>query len=188
MIAAGIFGKAGWQVYDHLYFLDKEENKGREIDLSAIYSHTESNLKKSLTVKVGLSVEVKKAASKPWVVFTSPLNAPVETIENLFDTSLIRLHIQEIWFKGLYGTRRSHNSSGSDVFHISPSEQHRKLITARNLEQRSGIQKNAALPPIFRHLFHHLRLPLRSQIFSDRETPKTFVLLTIPRSGRTKLV
>jgi hypothetical protein len=102
MVAAGIFGRAGWQVYDHLYFLDKEENKGREIDLSAIYAHTESNLKKSLTVKVGLSVEVKKAASKPWVVFTSPLNVPLETIENLFDTSLIRLHIQEIWFKSLY--------------------------------------------------------------------------------------
>lgn len=102
MIAAGIFGKAGWQVYDHLYFLDKEENKGREIDLSAIYTHTEINLKRSLTVKVGLSVEVKKAASKPWVVFTSPLNSPLDAVENLFETSLIRLHIQEIWFKGLY--------------------------------------------------------------------------------------
>jgi hypothetical protein len=102
MIAARIFGKAGWQVYDHLYFLDKDENKGREIDLSAIYTSTKGNSKKSLTVKLGLSVEVKKASSKPWVVFTSPLNSPLETIENLFDTSLIRLHIQEIWFPALY--------------------------------------------------------------------------------------
>jgi len=102
MVVARIFGGAGWQVYDHLYFLDKEENKGREIDLTAIYASTKKNPKKSLTVKVGLSVEVKKAASKPWVVFTSPLNPPLETIENLFDTSLIRLHIQEIWFPTLY--------------------------------------------------------------------------------------
>jgi hypothetical protein len=28
MIAARIFGAAGWQVFDHLYFLDKEEKKG----------------------------------------------------------------------------------------------------------------------------------------------------------------
>jgi hypothetical protein len=102
MIATGIFSKADWQVFDHLYFIDKEENKGREIDLFAVYNHKESTAKKSLTIRVGLSVEVKKAANKPWVVFTSPLNAPLETVENLFDTSLIRLHGQEIWFKGLY--------------------------------------------------------------------------------------
>jgi hypothetical protein len=104
MIATGVFSKTGWQVFDHLYFLDKEKNKGREIDLFALYNHRESNLKKSLTVKVGLPVEVKKVSSKPWVVFTSPLHDPVEAIENLFETSLIRLHIEEIWFKRLYET------------------------------------------------------------------------------------
>ncbi len=73
MIATGIFDKAGWQNFDHSYFLDRDENKGREIDLLAIYYHTESNAKKSLTVGLGLSVEIKKATSKPWIVFTSPL-------------------------------------------------------------------------------------------------------------------
>lgn len=34
-------------------------------------------------------------------MFTSPLTQ-YEEIETLFDTSLIRLHIQEIWFKQLY--------------------------------------------------------------------------------------
>jgi hypothetical protein len=63
MVVARIFAGAGWQVYDHLYYLDKEENKGREIDLTAIYGSTQSTSKKSLTVKVGLSVEVKKASS-----------------------------------------------------------------------------------------------------------------------------
>jgi len=65
MIATGIFDKAGWRTYDHSYFLDRDENKGREIDLLAIYLHTESNPKKSLTVGLGLSVEIKKATSKP---------------------------------------------------------------------------------------------------------------------------
>jgi hypothetical protein len=102
MIATSIFSNAGWQVYDHLYFLDKEENKGREIDLSAVYGHKDTNSRQSVTVKVGLSIEVKTAASKPWVIFTSPLNPPLEVVESLFDTSLIRLHLQEIWFNRLY--------------------------------------------------------------------------------------
>ena len=112
MIVARIFGKSGWQVYDHLYFLDKDENKGREIDLTTVYTSTKSNPKKSLTIKVGLAVEVKKVTNKPWVVFTSPLNPPLETIENLFDTSLIRLHIQEIWFPALYENHPVSKSKG----------------------------------------------------------------------------
>ena len=112
MVVARIFAGAGWQVYDHLYYLDKEENKGREIDLTAIYGSIQSTSKKSLTVKVGLSVEVKKASSKPWVVFTSPLNPPLETIERLFDTSLIRLHFQEIWFPALYDNHPVSKSKG----------------------------------------------------------------------------
>ncbi len=86
---------------DHSYFLDRDENKGREIDLLAIYHHTESSPKKAVTVRLGLSVEVKKATSKPWIVFTSPLTQ-YDEIETLFETSLVRLHIQEIWFKHLY--------------------------------------------------------------------------------------
>lgn len=71
MIVTGLFAKAGWRTFDHSYFLDRDENKGREIDLLAIYYHTESSPKKALTVGLGLSVEVKKATSKPWIVFTS---------------------------------------------------------------------------------------------------------------------
>lgn len=92
MIVTGIFDKAGWRTFDHSYFLDRDENKGREIDLLAITHHEERNAKKSLTVGLGLSVEIKKATSKPWIVFTSPLTK-YEEIENIFDTSLIRLHI-----------------------------------------------------------------------------------------------
>lgn len=101
MIAISIFGNAGWEIYDHAYFLDKDENKGREIDLVAAYYHREANNRKSITMDLGLSVEIKKVISKPWVVFSSPLTK-YEQIESLFDTSLIRLHQQEIWFKDLY--------------------------------------------------------------------------------------
>ena len=45
MVVARVFGAAGWQVYDHLYYLDKEENKGREIDMIANYTSTKSNSK-----------------------------------------------------------------------------------------------------------------------------------------------
>lgn len=101
MVAASIFGGAGWETYDHFYYLDKDENKGREIDLLAAYYQSQKNEKKSVSVNIGLSVEVKKVTNKPWVIFTSPLTK-YEAVENLFDTSLIRLHQQEIWFKDLY--------------------------------------------------------------------------------------
>src|SRR5215208_6543520 len=105
MLVAAAFKAAGWGAADHTYYMDRDENKGREIDLVAFRRVEKQSEARKIALTLALSVEVKKVTSKPWVVFTSP-RLDNDRIHELFSTSLVRLNIQEIWFHELYGNHR----------------------------------------------------------------------------------
>jgi hypothetical protein len=109
MLVTAVFKVAGWGAVDHAYYMDRDENKGREIDIVAVRMIEKESETRKIALTLALSIEVKKVASKPWVVFTSP-RLDNENIHDLFATSLIRLNIQEIWFHELYGNHRITNS------------------------------------------------------------------------------
>lgn len=58
-----------WETTENAYYIDRDENKGREIDLKAYKNKISDDLKK-IYVWSKLSVEIKKS-EKPWVIFTS---------------------------------------------------------------------------------------------------------------------
>ena len=68
--AASILEKNGWFVIQNSYYLDREENKGREIDIIAVNSITTSSSRKSVNLRV--VIEVKRSVKNQWVIFTSP--------------------------------------------------------------------------------------------------------------------
>lgn len=100
MIVTAILNKAGWTAADHTYYLDKDENKGREIDAVSIRHAVAEDEKKRVTVTLALATEIKRSADKPWVVFTTPSKGEVSP--SLFSTVLARLNPEEIWFHELY--------------------------------------------------------------------------------------
>jgi hypothetical protein len=62
-----IFSRNGWHVQHNRYYLDKEEQKGKEIDVSAyVKTHNEG-----IHVGLHLICEVKKSSDKPWVIFST---------------------------------------------------------------------------------------------------------------------
>lgn len=101
MLVTAVLAKAGWTALDHAFYMDKDESKGREIDTVAIKAAEAATDRKKVVVTLALAVEVKKAESKPWVLFTSPFTDR-DNVETLFDTSLLRMNLQEIWFRDLY--------------------------------------------------------------------------------------
>ena len=66
--------KHGYFVDHNLYYVDKDEQKGREIELSALKNSQSSPRERAPQwVRNMLLIECKKARSgKPWVIFTSP--------------------------------------------------------------------------------------------------------------------
>ena len=66
---ADIFISQGWVGEESLYFIDQDEQKGREIDLS-IHTSCSTKTEPYIFVWTMLSVEIKKS-EKPWVIFTS---------------------------------------------------------------------------------------------------------------------
>src|SRR5690625_2890865 len=64
--------KEGWKVLNGSYYIDKDEQKSREIDVVAEI-HNSKIFSSDLTLEVMFSmiVEVKKSEDKPWVFFTS---------------------------------------------------------------------------------------------------------------------
>lgn len=69
--AEAIFKSHGWSVTGNLYFIDQDENKGREIDLRAYTNFNNTEIEPVVFCWSLLSAEVKKSV-KPWVIFTSP--------------------------------------------------------------------------------------------------------------------
>jgi hypothetical protein len=64
-----IFQACGWVVNENTYFIDQDENKGREIDMQ-VHNNLSIAMPKRVFVWSMLSVEIKKS-EKPWIVFTS---------------------------------------------------------------------------------------------------------------------
>lgn len=65
-----------WSLRDHVahnvYFLDRDEQKGREIDLRALKNVFFQKGQGRYAVRHCLLLECKKSISRPWVIFTSP--------------------------------------------------------------------------------------------------------------------
>ena len=101
MLVTAMLRSAGWSAADHAYYMDRDENKGREIDVVAVKQTEAKTEKRKITLTLALAIEIKKVTSKPWIVFTSP-KAATENVHELFATTLVRLNIQEIWFHDLY--------------------------------------------------------------------------------------
>jgi len=67
-----IFSKAGWDVRHSNYYLDRDEQKGREIDIYARKNNVfEDSLEKNISISINLICEVKKSIKKPWVIFST---------------------------------------------------------------------------------------------------------------------
>ena len=61
-----------WKVENNTYYIDKDENKGREIDLIAEYTKQYEIPKKHYTeCTFSFVTEIKKEKVKPWVLFTT---------------------------------------------------------------------------------------------------------------------
>jgi hypothetical protein len=87
MLVTAMLREGGWIAADHTYYMDRDENKGREIDVVAIKTNDVENEKRKITLTLALAVEIKKVTSKPWVIFTLP-KAVGENIHDLFGSSL----------------------------------------------------------------------------------------------------
>lgn len=70
---AKLFSSRGCFVANSLYFVDKDEGKGREIDLRVLINRQHKVGDRTLLVRYCLLVECKRYKKRPWVVFT---NAP----------------------------------------------------------------------------------------------------------------
>ena len=113
MVVTAMLRNSGWVTFDHSYYVDKDENKGREIDAIAIKFAEAQGAKRKAGVRLVLSVEIKKSFHKPLVIFTAP-RAQTEHLDGFFDTNLIHMSNQEIWFNHYIQTIQSHKWIASD--------------------------------------------------------------------------
>jgi len=67
-----IFSRDGWNVEYNRYYLDREEQKGKEIDISAYTAKSEKSGEQNISmVSLHIICEVKKSSEKPWVIFST---------------------------------------------------------------------------------------------------------------------
>jgi hypothetical protein len=62
----------GYHVANNLYYIDRDDNKGREVDIRALKNTVFEVEEISYFVRHCLLIECKRSTSKPWVIFTSP--------------------------------------------------------------------------------------------------------------------
>ncbi|MCD2332913.1 hypothetical protein CON01_01675 [Bacillus thuringiensis] len=66
-----IFDKCGWRTQSNSYYIDKDENKGREIDLIASkWEQLDDDDGNYLEMTFYFITEIKTAWAKPWVLFS----------------------------------------------------------------------------------------------------------------------
>jgi len=61
-----------YYIANNLYYIDKDEDKGREIDMRALKNYTFKKGEKEYFIRHCFLIECKKSVDKPWVIFTSP--------------------------------------------------------------------------------------------------------------------
>jgi len=85
-----IFSNKSWDVEHGTYFIDKDDKKGREIDLitELIFQHEETG-KQYTEFTFRFVVEIKNEKDKPWIIFTT------ETTP--FEKSIYSIHTDKIY-------------------------------------------------------------------------------------------
>ena len=68
---ARMFLKSKWHVENNTYYLDRDEKKGREIDLIAEYIKQFEAPKHYSEFVFSFITEIKKETEKPWVFFAT---------------------------------------------------------------------------------------------------------------------
>lgn len=68
--AASILTRSKWTVRQNVYYIDKDEGKGRELDLRSFRIFSSTSEKPEVTCMVTLCIEVKKTAD-PFIFYTS---------------------------------------------------------------------------------------------------------------------
>lgn len=68
--AASIVANAKWKANQNVYFIDKDEGKGRELDLRAYRIFSSTDEKPEVRCMITLCVEIKKTAD-PFIFYTS---------------------------------------------------------------------------------------------------------------------
>ncbi len=67
-----LLNNIGYYVANNPYYVDLDEDKGREIDLRALKNYDFKIEGTQYFVRHCLLIECKKSSDKPWVIFTSP--------------------------------------------------------------------------------------------------------------------
>ena len=62
----------GYYVANNLYYVDQDEQKGREADIRALYNQFFKVQNTDHCARNCILIECKKSSDKPWVIFTSP--------------------------------------------------------------------------------------------------------------------
>lgn len=68
--AASALANATWRPLQSVYFIDKDEGKGRELDIRAYKIFASTKVKPEVTCMITLCIEVKKTA-EPFIFYTS---------------------------------------------------------------------------------------------------------------------
>jgi hypothetical protein len=73
----------GYHVGTNLYFVDRDEEKGREVDIRALKNlfFETDNVKRA--VRHCLLIECKKSVKRPWIFFTSPTGSYDQTLREV---------------------------------------------------------------------------------------------------------
>lgn len=68
--AASVLTNAKWNASQNVYFIDKDEVKGRELDLRGYKMFSGTQEKPQVTCKISLCIEIKKTAD-PFIFYTN---------------------------------------------------------------------------------------------------------------------
>lgn len=68
---ASLFARRGYAVASSLYYVDRDEGKGREIDLRVLLNRRRDENGVPVLVRHCLLVECKRYKKRPWVIFTN---------------------------------------------------------------------------------------------------------------------
>jgi len=70
---SSVLSTSGWRVYPNSYFLDKDEMKGRELDIKAESDEIEIETSQGYVgIKIFLLIECKKIPGNAWIFFKVP--------------------------------------------------------------------------------------------------------------------
>lgn len=90
----------GYHVATNVYFVDRDEGKGREIDIRALGNAFFTTGKLRCAVRHCLLIECKKSASRPWVFFSSPTVSYDQQVSDIASHGVARGWIrssEEFW-------------------------------------------------------------------------------------------